>query len=185
MYSTVTPEIIVYLAQLVGEENISTRHADLDLHAQDQSAHAAHRPEVIVWVEDVGQVSRVLAYANEKHVPVTAWGAGTSLEGNPIALCGGMMISFEHMNKIIAMHADDFQVTVQPGLGYKDLNIQLTRHGLFFAPDPGANASIGGMLANNAAGTRPVQPLHQNSIRGRIGSHWQRVRSPRTVCRLW
>ena len=157
VYSPITPEIISYLAQLVGEENMSTRQADLDLHAQDQSAHKAHCPEVIVWVENAEQVSRVLAYANQKHLPVTAWGAGTSLEGNPIALYGGILISFEHMNKIIAVHAADFQVTVQPGLGYKDLNSQLARHGLFFAPDPGANASIGGMLANNAAGTRTVK----------------------------
>jgi D-lactate dehydrogenase (cytochrome) len=156
-YSSITPEIISYLAQLVGEENISTRHSDLDLHAQDQSAHEGHFPEVVLWVEDTEQVSRVLAYANEKHIPVTAWGAGTSLEGNPIALHGGILLSFAHMNKIIAIHADDFQVTVQPGLGYKDLNLQLARHGLFFAPDPGANASIGGMLANNAAGTRTVK----------------------------
>jgi D-lactate dehydrogenase (cytochrome) len=70
---------------------------------------------------------------------------------------GGILISFEHMNKIIAVHTDDFQVTVQPGMGYKDLNLQLARHGLFFAPDPGANASIGGMLANNAAGIRTVK----------------------------
>ena len=157
VYSPITPEIISYLAQLVGEENISTRHSDLDLHSRDQSAHEAHVPEVILWVEDVEQVSRVLAYANEKHIPVTAWGAGTSLEGNPIALHGGILISFAHMNKIVAIHVDDFQVTVQPGLGYKDLNLQLARHGLFFAPDPGANASIGGMLANNAAGTRTVK----------------------------
>src|SRR5688572_17748957 len=157
MYSPVTPEVISHLAQLVGEENISTRQSDLDLHAQDQSAHEAHCPEVIVWVENAEQVSRVLAYANEKRIPVTAWGAGTSLEGNPIALYGGILVSFARMNKIVAIHAEDFQVTVQPGLGYKDLNIQLARHGLFFAPDPGANASIGGMLANNAAGTRTVK----------------------------
>jgi len=157
MYSPVTPEVISHLAQLVGEENISTRQSDLDLHAQDQSAHEAHCPEVIVWVEKSEQVSRVLAYANEKRIPVTAWGAGTSLEGNPIALYGGILVSFARMNKIVAIHAEDFQVTVQPGLGYKDLNIQLARHGLFFAPDPGANASIGGMLANNAAGTRTVK----------------------------
>ena len=156
-YSSITPEIISYLAQLVGEKNISTRHSDLDLHSRDQSAHEAHVPEVVLWVEDVEQVSRVLAYANEKHIPVTAWGAGTSLEGNSIALHGGILISFAHMNKIVAIHVDDFQVTVQPGLGYKDLNLQLARHGLFFAPDPGANASIGGMLANNAAGTRTVK----------------------------
>src|SRR6266498_5202863 len=157
MYSRVTHEVISHLAQLVGEGNISIRQSDLDLHAQDQSAHERHAPEVILWVENVEHVSRVLAYANEKRIPVTAWGAGTSLEGNPIALCGGILISFEHMNKIMAVHADDFQVTVQPGLGYKDLNIQLGRHGLFFAPDPGANASIGGMLANNAAGIRTVK----------------------------
>jgi D-lactate dehydrogenase (cytochrome) len=156
-YSTVNPEIISHLVQLMGEKNISTRQSDLDLHAQDQSAHKAHCPEVIVWVEKVEQVSHVLAYANEKHIPVTAWGAGSSLEGNPIALCGGIMVSFEHMNKIVAIHADDFQVTVQPGLGYKDLNLQLARQGLFFAPDPGANASIGGMLANNAAGIRTTK----------------------------
>ncbi len=157
MYSPVTPEVISHLAQLVGEENISTRQSDLDLHAQDQSAHEAYPPEVILWGENVQQVSRVLAYANEQHIPVTAWGAGSSLEGNPIPLCGGILVSFEHMNKIVAIHTDDFQVTVQPGLGYKDLNIQLARHGLFFAPDPGANASIGGMLANNAAGIRTVK----------------------------
>lgn len=157
IYSPVTPEVISQLARFVGERNISTRRSDLELHAQDQSAHEAHLPEVILWVENVEQVAGVLAYANQQHIPVTAWGAGSSLEGNPIALCGGIMISFEHMNKIIAIHADDFQVTVQPGMGYKDLNTQLARHGLFFAPDPGANASIGGMLANNAAGIRTVK----------------------------
>lgn len=156
-YYPVSAEVISHLAQLVGERNISTRHSDLDLYAQDQSAHEAHCPEVIVWVENAEQVSSVLVYANEKRIPVTAWGAGTSLEGNPIALNGGILVSFAHMNKIVAIHADDFQVTVQPGLGYKDLNLQLARHGLFFAPDPGANASIGGMLANNAAGTRTVK----------------------------
>src|SRR5690606_6203114 len=85
------------------------------------------------------------------------WGVGTSLEGNPIPLYGGILMSFERMNKIIEVHADDFQVTVQPGIGHKDLNAQLARYGLFFAPDPGANATIGGMLANNAAGIRTVK----------------------------
>lgn len=156
-YSHTTAEVLSYLAQLVGEGNISTRPSDLGLHAHDQSAHEEHSADVIVWPENVDQVSLLLEYANQMRVPVTAWGAGSSLEGNPIAVYGGIMVSFERMNKIIAIHADDFQVTVQPGLGYKDLNAQLAHHGLFFAPDPGANASLGGMLANNAAGTRTVK----------------------------
>ncbi|KAA3657130.1 MAG: FAD-binding protein, partial [Chloroflexi bacterium] len=55
------------------------------------------------------------------------------------------------------VHDQDFQATVQPGLFYKDMNKTLAAYGLFFAPDPGANASIGGMLANNAAGIRTVR----------------------------
>jgi D-lactate dehydrogenase (cytochrome) len=116
MYSSVTQEVISHLAQLVSERNISTRQSDLDLHAQDQGAHKAYPPEVILWVENVEQVSSVLAYANEQRIPITAWGAGTSLEDNPVAVCGGILISFERMNKIVAIHADDFQVTVQPEL---------------------------------------------------------------------
>src|SRR5690606_21364102 len=67
------------------------------------------------------------------------------------------LLSFERMNRIIEVHADDFQVTVQPGIGHKDLNAALARDGLFFPPDPGANATVGGMLANNAAGIRTVK----------------------------
>jgi D-lactate dehydrogenase (cytochrome) len=58
------------------------------------------------------------------------------------------------MNRILDVHTADFQIDVQPGILYKDMNKALARHGLFFAPDPGANASIGGMVSNNAAGTR-------------------------------
>lgn len=61
------------------------------------------------------------------------------------------------MDKIIEVYPDDFQVRVQPGIGHKDLNEKLARYGLFFPPDPGANATVGGMLANNAAGIRTVR----------------------------
>ena len=103
------------------------------------------------------QTADVLKLANENHIAVTPWGVGTSLEGNSIPLFGGILMSFERMNQIVEVHADDFQVTVQPGIGHKDLNAHLARHGLFFPPDPGANATVGGMLANNAAGIRTVK----------------------------
>ena len=156
-FEAVTPEIVDQLMQIVGVENISTAQAELDLHARDQSFHAAHPAEVVIWPQTGQQVADVLRLANERIIPVTPWGVGTSLEGNPIPVCGGILMSFERMAQIIEVHADDFQVTVQPGIGHKDLNAQLARYGLFFAPDPGANATIGGMLANNAAGIRTVK----------------------------
>ena len=112
---------------------------------------------MVAWPQTTAEVSAILRHANQVRLPVTAWGAGTSLEGNPIPTCGGLVLDFRLMNQIIEIHESDFQVTVQPGVLYQDMNKVLARHGLFFAPDPGANASIGGMVANNAAGIRTVK----------------------------
>jgi len=149
-----TREALNYLISVAGEVNVSTRGADLDQHARDQSFHAAHLPAAVVWPGSAEEISAVLSYANRHRIPVTAWGAGTSLEGNPIPVCGGIVLDMLRMNAIRAIRAADFQVDVQAGIKYKDMNLALARHGLFFAPDPGANASLGGMIANNAAGTR-------------------------------
>jgi D-lactate dehydrogenase (cytochrome) len=156
-FAPVTPAIIDQLKTILGAVNVSTAKADVDLHAKDQSQHEAHPAEVVVWPLTGQQTADVLKLANENHIAVTPWGVGTGLEGNSIPLYGGILMSFERMNKIVEVHADDFQVTVQPGIGHKDLNAQLARHGLFFPPDPGANATVGGMLANNAAGIRTVK----------------------------
>lgn len=156
-YQPVTPDILDQLRGILGADAVSIAQADIDLHARDQSHHDAHPADVVIFPTNAAQVAATLKLANERRIPVTAWGVGTGLEGNSIPVYGGILMSFERMNKIVALHADDFQVTVQPGIGHKDLNAELARHGLFFPPDPGANATIGGMLANNAAGIRTVK----------------------------
>lgn len=156
-FTPIADEHISQLTAIVGADNLSTAQPDLDQHSRDQSQHAARNAEVVVWPTRAEHVAAVLKFANQHCIPVTPWGAGTSLEGNPIPVQGGILLSCERLNRIVAIHVEDFQVTVQPGVNYKDLNERLARHGLFFAPDPGANASIGGMLANNAAGIRTVK----------------------------
>lgn len=143
-----------FLVQTVGAEFVSVKHADREHHSRDQSFHHAHLPAAVVFPENAAQVSAILKYANEHLIPITAWGAGTSLEGHSIPIFGGVVIDMFRMDKILRVYDNDFQVDVQPGIKYKDMNLRLAQHGLFFAPDPGANASIGGMIGNNAAGTR-------------------------------
>jgi D-lactate dehydrogenase (cytochrome) len=150
-------QIVETVAEIVSPERVSAAWAERELRSRDQSDHPAHPADVIVWPETTAEVSAILRYANEQRIPVTAWGAGTSLEGNPIPIHGGILLDFGRMNQINAVYATDFQVAAQPGLLYKDMNKALAREGLFFAPDPGANASIGGMVANNAAGIRTVK----------------------------
>jgi D-lactate dehydrogenase (cytochrome) len=149
--------LLTDLMAFLPSERLSAAPAVLGQNAQDESSFPACLPEVVVWPQTTAEVSQILAYAYGNGIPVTARGAGTSLEGQPIPLQGGIALNFGQMNQIVAVYAQDFQVRVQPGIFYKDMNKVLARDGLFFAPDPGANASIGGMVANNAAGIRTVK----------------------------
>ncbi|MBX3082373.1 MAG: FAD-binding oxidoreductase [Anaerolineae bacterium] len=156
-YTRLTDQHLAAITQIVGVERFSTRSADLDLHARDQSFHEAHPPEAVVWPETTAEVSALLKLANAERIPVTAWGAGSSLEGNPIPVYGGLLVDFTRMNRIVNIRAEDFQADVQPGITRLELNKELSRYGLFYPPDPGANATIGGMVANNSSGIKTIK----------------------------
>jgi D-lactate dehydrogenase (cytochrome) len=156
-FRRIETEDLAFLKSLVGPDRASRGESVLDLHSRDESYHRGYRPDVVVWPKSTEEVVSILKHANERMIPVTPWGAGTSLEGNPLPVEGGMVLDFELMNQILAIRAEDFQVDVQPGVKYKDMNQMLARNGLFFPPDPGANATIGGMVANNASGVRTVK----------------------------
>src|SRR5258708_15661087 len=104
-YAKLTPAHIATLRTLLDSERVSTRDADLNLHARDQSFHITPPPEAVIWPETAEEVSRVLRFANEAHIPLTAWGACTSLESNPLAVEGGMVMSLMRINKIVALRA--------------------------------------------------------------------------------
>jgi D-lactate dehydrogenase (cytochrome) len=145
------------LADMVEPRRISWGESVLDLHSRDQSHHSASRPDVVIWPKGPEEVSKILMYCNQRRIPVTAWGAGSSLEGNPIPVKGGVVLDFSEMNRILEIRPSDFQADVEPGVVYQDLNEGLRHLGLFFPPDPGARATIGGMIGNNASGTRTVK----------------------------
>jgi D-lactate dehydrogenase (cytochrome) len=153
----ITQDDLSNLQAIVGERFVSTGESVLDLHSHDESYHTPSLPDVVIWPHSTDEVSRIARYAFERKIPVTGWGVGTSLEGNPIPVKGGIVVDFHEMQNVIAIRPEDFQVDVEAGVAYKDLNKTLSRHGLFFPPDPGAAATIGGMIANNASGIRTVK----------------------------
>lgn len=152
-----TAEHLNALKSMVPEDAVSTGESVLNLHAKDQSRHPASRPEAVVWPRESTEVCRILQYANANRLAVTCWGSGSSLEGNPIPQYGGIVLDFNRMNRILDIRESDFQADVEPGVIYQDLNKTLRPTGLFFPPDPGARATIGGMIANNASGTKTVR----------------------------
>ena len=151
------PEQSSALASFVDPDRFSTGQSNRELHLHDISPHHGTLPAGIIWPLTTEEVARILSWTYENDVPVTPWGAGTSTEGNPVPTRGGLVMDMTRMNIIIEIRPQDLQADVQPGVLRKELNRTAGRHGLFFPPDPGADATIGGMIANNASGIQTVK----------------------------
>lgn len=136
---------------------ISTNETVLDLHGRDESAFPPVKPSAVVTVRSTEEVSRVLKYCNELGIPVVAFGAGTSLEGHVLPLHGGISLDLSEMDAILEVNPDDLTVRVQAGVKRMALNKKISSEGLFFSVDPGADATIGGMVSTGAAGTTTVR----------------------------
>ena len=90
---------------------------------------------------------------HKRRIPVTGYSGGTSLEGHFAPTRGGICIDFGRMGKILQIHKEDMDVVVQPALGWELLNEELAKENLFFPPDPGPGAMIGGMVGTGCSGT--------------------------------
>lgn len=88
---------------------------------------------------------------------MTAFSGGTSLEGHFAPTRGGVCIDFSRMNQILTLHKEDLDVVVQPAVGWEHLNEVLEKDGLFFPPDPGPGAMIGGMVGTGCSGTNAAR----------------------------
>lgn len=154
-----TDDDIERLEAIVGKANVSVRHSDLEAHSIDESWFEPHLPDVVVWPSNTEEISAIVRYANERCIPIVPWSGGSSLEGNPVPVKGGILLGMYRMDKILEVREDDLQVVVQPGIVYDNLNAQLRRLGMYFPPAPGSAdvATIGGMVSNNSSGMRAVK----------------------------
>ena len=138
-------------------DRLSVARAVRAHHARGEGIALSHAPDAVVWPLDKHEVCAVLACCHDLGVPVIAYGAGSSLEGHVSAPHGGICLDLSRMDALIAVHAEDADCVVQPGMLRESLNAQLKGTGLFFPVDPGANATIGGMLSTRASGTTTLR----------------------------
>ena len=142
---------------IVGEDNVSTKEGDLSYHSGSEwSSYTSkddERPFCIVYPSTTEEVSRIMKTCHERRIPITAYSGGTSLEGHFSPTRGGICIDFGRMDKILKLNKSDLDVVVQPALGWELLNEELAEEGLFFPPDPGPGAMIGGMVGTGCSGT--------------------------------
>ena len=108
---------------------------------------------LIVYPCSTEDVSKIMKVCHRRRIPVTGFAGGTSLDGALASTRGGICVDFSRMNRIIEVHVRDMDVVVQPAVGWEDLNARLAEMGLFFPPDPGPGAQIGGMIGTGCSGT--------------------------------
>jgi D-lactate dehydrogenase (cytochrome) len=151
------PAELLAALQLKFGDRVNTGAAMLEQHGKDESAHPYALPDAVVFPGTTAEVAEIVKLCGRHDVPVIAFGAGTSLEGHVLAIYGGVSIDLSRMNRVLAVHADDLDVTVEAGVTRKQLDKHLSGSGLFFPIDPGADATLGGMAATRASGTNAVR----------------------------
>ena len=149
-------EVIAALAAMLGNRLV-TSLAVRQQHAHTLTWIANQPPDAVVYPHNTGEVAQIVRLCAENRVPMIPFGTGTSLEGHVNAPYGGVCIDTSLMKAVVAVHAEDLDCVVEPGVTRKELNAHLRDRGLFFPIDPGADASLGGMVSTRASGTNAVR----------------------------
>jgi D-lactate dehydrogenase (cytochrome) len=148
--------VIAALAQRFGNRLV-TSQAVCEQHGNTLTWIANQPPDAVAFPQDIADVQQIVRVCAAHRVPVIPFGTGSSLEGQVNAPQGGVSIDFRDMNRVLAVHAEDLDCVVEPGITRKALNEHLRDQGLFFPLDPGADASLGGMAATRCSGTNAVR----------------------------
>jgi D-lactate dehydrogenase (cytochrome) len=147
---------LAVLAQRLGER-LSVAPALREQHAHTTTWVANQPPDAVAFPGSAEDVQAIVRICAAHGLPVIPFGAGTSLEGQVNAPFGGVSIDFRDMNRVLAVHPQDLDCVVEPGVTRKQLNAFLRDYGVFFPIDPGADAALGGMAATRASGTNAVR----------------------------
>lgn len=158
-YKKITAEDVAFFKSALGEEFVFVDEETLQHYGSDETEDLVFPPEVVLKPINTSQVSNILRYCNDQLIPVTPIGARTGLSGGALSVMGGVGLSLEKFNRILAIDELNQQVITEPGVITQVLQEEVAKKGLYYAPDPSSRGScfIGGNLAENAGGPHAVK----------------------------
>jgi glycolate oxidase len=143
------------LRRVVGADSLSIDQETCRKYGEDAWRHG--RPaDVVVWPTSTAEVSGLAKVCTETRTPMVPRGAGTGYSGGAVPINGGVVVSFDRMNRILEIDEASLLAVVEPGVVTGDLQVAVGRVGLSYPPDPASlgQCTIGGNVAENAGGPR-------------------------------
>ncbi|MBN2407130.1 MAG: FAD-binding oxidoreductase [Elusimicrobia bacterium] len=159
MYKAINSKIKKSLADIFGKEHLFTEKNDLEAYAKDETPGAYHLPEAAVRPTQQKQVDELLKLANSEKFPVIPRGGGTGLSGGALAVHGGVVVSFELMNRIIDIDRDNRMAVIEPGVINGILQQAAEKTGLFYPVNPASmdSCTLAGNVAEATGGANTVR----------------------------
>ncbi|KAL5739815.1 hypothetical protein ACOSQ2_028995 [Xanthoceras sorbifolium] len=153
------PQELVDELNAISKDNMTMDYDERYFHGKPQ--HSFHKavniPDIVVFPRSEEEVSKIVKCCDKHKVPIVPYGGATSIEGHTLSPNGGVCIDMSVMKSVKALHVEDMDVVVEPGIGWMELNEYLEPYGLFFPLDPGPGATIGGMCATRCSGSLAVR----------------------------
>ena len=157
-YKKMDEQDLAVIATFLDRERILWKDEINEEYSHDELTIERSYPDLVARVISTQEVSKILAYANEKRIAVTPRGAGTGLVGASVAIENGIMIDTTLMNHILELDEENLTLTVEPGVLIMTLRAYVEENGFFYPPDPGEkSATIGGNISTNAGGMTAVK----------------------------
>ena len=148
---------VIAAARAFMGDRITTNAAIRNQHSRGEDTTTPVQPDAVAFAESTEEVSQLLTLCHRHGVPVTAFGAGTSLEGHVTPVRAGITLDLSRMTTILEVSQEDMDCLVEPGVTRHQLNDHLRDQGMFFPVDPGSHCTLGGMVATRASGTNAVR----------------------------
>jgi glycolate oxidase len=157
--NNITPSLLEEMKSIVGADYFFTDEESFAKYGSDETEKLHYAPQVVVKPRTAEEISKLLILSNQHLIPVTPRGAGTGLTGGALPHLGGLVISMERFNTILAIDERNLQVTTEPGVITEVLQNAVKEKGLFYPPDPASKGScfIGGNISENSGGPKAVK----------------------------
>ncbi|MFD0793801.1 FAD-binding oxidoreductase [Mucilaginibacter litoreus] len=158
-YNHINQDLLNTITDIVGADSVITGQTEIENYSHDETEDLIYYPEVVVKPQNTDQIAALLKLCNANQIPVTPRGAGTGLAGGALPVNGGLLISMERFNRIIAIDEQNLQATVEPGVITEVFMNAVAEKNLLYPVDPASKGScyIGGNVANCSGGPRVVK----------------------------